>query len=221
MGNSTESLDSLGEFLESLYNVLFYGGSIAELGIGLVALIVGAIVAVLSSVLLYVATSLPHYRLAKKMGYKHAWLAWIPIDLVRIYMLCNIVGPKTFSLFGDKFKTENRTLSFWAYLGVDVFGDVIVWLLFFILNLIPFIGQILSGFTFLLNTVPAVIQGLILYVYMRDILDIFQENKKTNNIIAIVIAVLDSLVTGGLARTIYLYALWNKNPLPQAECNCQ
>jgi len=43
----------------------------------------------------------------------------------------------------------------------------------------------------------------------------FKEDEKSNNTAAIVVTVLDALVTGGLAQSIYLYSIIKKEPLQE------
>lgn len=62
----------------------FFGGIIGGL------IVVGIVVAVILLIAIYVYHSLAWYTTAKKLKYKKAWLAWIPI--IRIGMLLQLGG---------------------------------------------------------------------------------------------------------------------------------
>ena len=47
----------------------------------------------------------------------------------------------------------------------------------------------------------------------KDVLDIFNPDQKSNHVAALIVAILDSLVTFGFARAFYLYTVMNKEPL--------
>ena len=51
------------------------------------------------------------------------------------------------------------------------------------------------------------------YAYLRDVLDIFKKDHRSNIITAAVVAALDSLVTMGLVRPLVLISIMNEDPL--------
>lgn len=172
-------------------------------------------VALLVGLLFYIFEAFPIYKLAKKTGRKMAWLAWIPIFGVyfRTYVLADIAGDKELVIIPEKVVIKNRQTSFWIYLGISVLGPVVIGILTTILSLIPVIGWFISMFTTLLVFVPVICTAFMEYAYLRDVLDIFKEDKKANNTAAIVVTALDAAITGGLARLIYLYTILKCEPI--------
>ena len=91
------------------------------------------------------------------------------------------------------------------------------------LGLIPVVGPILffgvyilgAFLCMILNYVIIITYGLIRYVYLRDVLDIFKADKDTNNTTSILITLIDIFATGGFARIIFLYTLINRDPIPE------
>ena len=214
-------LDALIEQLEDIYEVLFLGSNIASLSISGIMMLVGLIGVLLGAILsvaIYVLEALPIYRVAKKLGRSKAWLAWIPFfgSVFRLYVLCDAAGDKPVSFFG-KVCFKSRTTSFLVYLAIVYFGTALLTVAISILSIIPIIGYLISMLGSILYLIPVVACAFFEYAYLKDVLDLFKADKKSNNTAAIVITVLDSLVTGGIARLIWLYTLWGKTPLPEEE----
>lgn len=225
MNDYVSDVESLELMLEDIYNVFFYGYGIASLGLSGIILMITVIAAVASflfSVLIYVLEAIPVFALAKKNGRKLAWLAWVPIfgSYFRLYVLTDIPGDKEFSVFNGKIKMKSRSMSFWCYLGIILFGGALVTAIVGILSLIPGIGPIIGSASSILGFVPAAVGGIMEYVYLRDVLDIYKPDKKKNMTAAIVVTVLDNLATLGFARVIYLYTIIKNKPI-SAETNDQ
>ena len=139
-------LDGILESLEELYKIIYYGFGIAELGIGGITLIWGAIVAVVSaifgmmiSLLVFILQSVPLYKISSKMGRKSAWLVWLtwlPIigKHISTYVLADVLGDKPIIL-ADRIILKNRLLSFWIRIGISVFGSTLVTVFIGCLNL--------------------------------------------------------------------------------------
>lgn len=218
--------DDLIEQMEELYEMLFYGLGIAELGLT-GAILVGAIIVAIAtavvgfvvSLVVFILEAIPLYKISRKMGRKNAWLvwlSWLPVigGYFSAYVLADIPGDKPVKLVG-KVEIKSRSMSFWMYTGIGLFGSALITAVIGIINVVPVIGQIVGAFASLLYLVPAVAMAWLEYVYLRDVLDIFSPDRKANNTAAIVVAVLDALVTFGLARAFYLYTVMNKAPLPR------
>ena len=155
------------------------------------------------------------------MGRKSSWLvwlAWLPVigSYIGVYVLTDVPGNKPLNLI-NKVVIQNRLMSFWMYIGIAVFGPTLITTFITIVNLIPFLGQIISLCSSVLYLVPTVASAWFDYAYLRDVLDIFNENHRSNRNTAIIIAVLDTLVTFGFARAFYLYTVMNKEPLVKAQ----
>lgn len=219
MSITGNSLDELIEILEDIYEVLFIGGNIASLGISGIVFLIGilsALFAFLFSVLVYVLEAIPVFRLGWKMGRTSAWLAWIPVfgSYFRTYILCDIPGKKSVALLKDKLMIKSRAASFGIYLLILLGGNTLITLMITILGVIPVIGQIIAPLTTLLYLLPAVVCAYMEYIYLKDVLNLFKDNKKSNIIASIIVTLLDTFVTFGIARTVFLYTLWNREPIP-------
>ncbi len=219
----TSDLSSINDFLEEILEFLGLGYALGEVSIagailifGIITVIVSAIISFIFKFIIYVLEAFPVYKLARKTGRKRAWLAWVPVfgSYFRLYVLADIAGDKELVFFG-KFKLKNRPLSFWMYVGIDLFGSTLITAVIGVLQVLPVIGQIIGALSTLLNLVPAVAKAFIEYAYLRDVLNIFKEDKKANNTASIVVTALDALATLGFARVIYLYTILKYNPIPE------
>lgn len=210
-----QSSDMLGD-VESILGSIAGIFSIASMGATAVFAIIAAVFSAIVVVALYIFQSIPVYSLAKKVGLKHAWLSWVPFfhDYFRLFVLCEIAGNKPFVPNLGKFKLENRKLSFLAHIVIKYFGGTIIGVIVTIAStIIPVIGSVSA----ILGFIPAVACAWIEYVYLRDVLDVFKEDKKSNNTTSIVITVIDAILLGDLIRSCYLYTLMKKQPLPEKE----
>ena len=224
MGYSDFSLDQLLQALDNLTqisgditDIISFISTLLSLGLSGITLLGTIITAVVTSIITLISLifhALPIFRLSRKMGRKSAWFAWIPFFGFRMYALCAIPGAQPLRLYKDKWVIKNRNLSFWIYYLILLGGNAIITLLITILGVIPVLGQTIAPLTTLLYMLPAFICGYIRFLYIKDVLDIFKEDKKSNTITSIIIVLLDHFVTGGLARTFYLYTLWNREPIP-------
>lgn len=203
------SIEGIITALSSIASVLLMG---AYAGIWILA----GIAALVVGIIYFIFESIPVYTLAKRAGYKYAWLAWMPFfhDYCRIFVLCEAAGNKPFVPNLGKFKIENRKMSFLAHILIKYFGGAIIGSVVSILSLVlPGIGSLST----ILVLVPGIACAIIEYVYLRDLIDIYKEDKKANNTAAIVVSVVDFVLLGDLIRTCYLYTLIKKQPLPVNE----
>ncbi len=207
---------------EEIFEIITEGaGSINALlnlgitGVAILIAIISAIVAFVTWVVVYIVGGIPVYTIAKKTNTEGAILAWMPIftSYFREYLLAKMPGNKPFKIF-DK-KIESRSNAFWIYLGIRLAGPTLITIAISIASVIPIAGVFISAFGSMLYLIPPVATAFIEYVFLKDVLDMFKEDEKSNNTTAIVIAVLDALVTGGLAQSIYLYSLIKKEPLQE------
>ena len=210
-----QSSGMLGD-IESIFSSIAGIFSIASMGVSAIFAIIAAIFAGIIAIAYFIFESIPVYSLAKKVGYKYAWLAWMPFfhDYCRIYVLCETAGNKPFVPNIGNFKIENRKMSFLVHVLIKYLGGAIVTSIVTIASaIIPFFGS----FSFILGLVPAAACALIEYVYLRDLLDIYKEDKKANNNAAMIVSVLDFVLIGDVIRTCYLYTIIKKQPLPVNE----
>lgn len=210
-----QSSGILGD-IESILGSIAGIFSFATMGISAVFAIIAVVFAGLVAIVYFVFESIPVYTLAKRVGYKYAWLAWMPFfhDYCRIFVLCETAGNKPFDANISKIKLENRKMSFLAHILIKYFGGAIISTVVAIVStILPVVGSL----SFVLGFVPAAACAVIEYVYLRDLLDIYKEDKKANNTAAIVVSVIEFVLVGDLIRTCYLYTLIKKQPLPVKE----
>ena len=100
-------------------------------------------------------------------------------------------------------------------MGIRLFGTALITTVLGIGSFIPVLNAALTALAPILYLVPTVATGWMEYVYTKDVLDLFKEDKKSNRTAAIVVSALDSFVTFGFARTVLMYTIMKKNPLPQ------
>ncbi len=217
MGDTQEVVS----IFDRIIKVLTLGYDLADLGItGIILLIsiITAVVGFIFAVVQYLLASFPVYKLAKKLGRKHAILAWIPVlpQYFRMYVIADMAGDKAVSVFNGKITLKNRFTSFWIYLCIAICGNTIVDVLSLFLNFIPGLGMLLSLATTILSLAPTFITALFEYAYFRDMLNIFKADKKSNNTTAIVITVLDVFLFGW-AKVVYLYTMLKLEPITESE----
>ena len=188
--------------------------TVLSTGIGIIVFVGSLIVSAVLFIVLYIVQAIPIYAVAKKLGYQYAWLAWIPIcqQLFCLYVLMKASGKEQFEFANGKIKMQG-TYSFLIYLLFYFFGNAIVTLLIGIVNILPGIGQILGLISTILYFLPDIVFAIITYVYMRDILDLFKPDHKSNCTHSAIVTVLDALITSGLAQIIYLFTLLKMDPI--------
>ncbi len=224
MYSSSPDLDQSLNTLEDIYDgmSLLYG--VTKLGISGVMLaiaVIGVLFSLAISLLLFILEAIPLSVISKKLGKNAAWMAWMPLfsSYFRQYVVTDMAGDKeVVFLEGEKYSKytiKSRPLSFWIWAGIRLFGSTLITTVLGIGSFIPVLNTILGILAPLLYLVPTVATGWMEYVYTKDVLDLFKEDKKSNRTAAIVVSALDSFVTLGFARTVLMYTIMKKNPLPQ------
>ncbi|MBQ9130175.1 MAG: hypothetical protein IJX59_05375 [Clostridia bacterium] len=220
--------DTIIAWLEDVYQMLLLGSGILSTAIaaittlitavGWVVSLIAALIAGLVTLLIYILSALPVYRTARKAGRKRAWLAWVPFfgSLFRLYVLCDTAGQQPVTFFGGKLSFK-RGNSFLVYLIIYFFGNALITAGISILSILPVLGTALGAVGTLLYLLPYVTCAFFEYAYLKDTLDLFKENQRSNRNLAILITVIDNLATQGVAKTICLYSLWSRKPLPKTE----
>lgn len=143
----------------------------------LIMIIVAFFLSMLVVLIFAVLKCLGLYRMAKKVGYDKAWLAWIPYANIWLQFA---LPTKEFKL--PLFNKElDRTTAFIIYLAITFGGSMVVG----ILELLPFLGILLGMVGYL-----AVIGSIILFlipVYKDLFLLFYDESKAQGYMIACVI----------------------------------
>ena len=219
--SSIESIESLLVALNDLFSnigiIFSFFAFIAQFimsAFSIVGVFITAAALSAAMLLLWLLEAIPTYKLAKKLNYQYAALAWIPFRYVLHYVQIAMVGDKPFELFEKKLTVQNRSLTFLVYLGIDLFGSMLITSLIAILGVLPGIGPVISALSTVLYLAPYVAMAMMDFVYIKDIGDRFKEDKQGNINASIVVVLLDNLVTFGLAKIVYLYTLLKKDPIP-------
>lgn len=106
------------------------------LGIGFTILIYGIMLLIYLAI--WIAMQFPYYRMAKRQGLNHAWLAFIPWG--NFYITFKL-SPREFNLFNKIIYTD-RTKAFWFFTIVNLVYIVLIFPMSFIF-LIPVLGWLL------------------------------------------------------------------------------
>lgn len=220
------AFDSLIDLLEQLYELLFYITAALDLTMPLmtfsgflIAALVAAIVSFVVSVIFYVLEAVPVYAVAKKCGRKSALLAWVPIfgDHFRTYVIADIAADKPFTLFNGKLTFKSRKSVYWVRLLVSVFGTALVsavtMLLQTVASIVPVAGWTLALILTALPLLPSIFCAFVDYVFLRDVLDMYNQDEKANVTAASIVSVADYILPYRIARTFYLYTLIKKKPI--------
>lgn len=206
--SSGSSLGDVADILGSIEGL----ASLASAGIGLTLLIIGSIISAVVAIAFYIFHSIPIYTMAKKQGMKYAWLAWVPIchDLCRLYLLSEMAGDKPCDPGIGNFKIANRRMSFLYYVLIKWLGAAVVGIVVSIASMIlPIVGSV----SVILGLLPAAACGVLEYVYLRDVLNLYKEDAKSNQTTSIVITAIEAVLGIDFVKTGYLYTLMKKEPL--------
>lgn len=204
--------DSSMEALEELFEALSSQEGVLAVFLIVFAIIVGVLL--LCSIALYIFNAVVVTKLAKKADYKYGALVWIPFvqEIIIKWVLMDMAGDKPFSLFGGKITFKDRKISFYILLGISVVNSILG-VIIGVVSSIPVVGVILYLIGMIILYALTYASKLIDYVYLRDVGEIFKENKDGNRTVSIVVTVVDALITGTLARTIYLATMLKCQPV--------
>ena len=192
--------------------------TVATLVLSIAFSVVSFLISAVLSVVFYFIEAIPVFSAAKKNGNKKAFLAWMPLfsDYFRTYVICGTPADKPFTLF-NKTVFKDRKSVYWMYLAISLFGTVVVSVITAILqgvvNIIPLLGQLVALVLILLPFVPVLVCAVVEYVFLRDVLDAYKGDKKSNVVLAIIATVVDSLVPIRIARTFCLYTIIGRKPI--------
>lgn len=115
-----------------------YDTSMLGAGIGLGAMILIYAVILLFSLIVYFVMAFPYYKMAKRQGLPHAWVAFIP--MANLYIAA-VLPQFEFNLF-NKFIWPKRSKAFWVYLISFVIYCVLATPMIFV-AMIPILGWLL------------------------------------------------------------------------------
>ena len=98
--------------------------------------IVAAVLIAIVSLATYIVQAWGLYQMAKKVGYRKAWLAWIPY--ANHWLMFNL-PTKEYKVLAVN-KILSRNLAFWIYIAISVGGGYLM----AIIGAIPYIGQFIA-----------------------------------------------------------------------------
>ena len=179
------------------------------------------------------AEAIPVFMIAKKLGRPKPWLAWlflIPVagPFLLQYAIMDLAGDKPFAL-GDKIKFAKRSTSWLIWVGVTLGGTLLAVVLALVLGLIPFVGPFLAVLVWMpIMLIIVAVAVVVNFVHLRDVLELYYEEKQTCMILSLAICIGDVVCTGGLAEIVLLWLIAFREPLaaseeetlPQDENNC-
>ena len=91
------------------------------MGIILFIVAIATVIGIVWAIIVHIVSSIPYFNMARKAGFQHAWLAFIPYGQYYVVMT---LSHREFNIF-NKFRTNDRKKAFWAYLIVAAVGVVI------------------------------------------------------------------------------------------------
>ena len=161
----------------------------------------------------YIICGYSHSKLAEKLGVNGSY-AWIPVfqQGITMYTIYQMTGKKRLVIF-DKYVISNGGIAVVLWIFIHYFGLEAIQLAAGQLAWVPIVGILMLTVGNLLLLVPLVAEGILEYAYVRDVLDLFDEDKNRNVILAVVVAAIDVLIGGGLARAILFMFYLKREPL--------
>lgn len=132
----SQDLSSIDGILASLFGI----GSLAFTGVSAVVMLISAIFSLLVTVAWYLLQSIPLFMMARRAGFKHAWMAFFPYTND---FLTFVLPIRQFNIF-NWIKSERRDTMALIYLGLVVFGGSALTILTPIITAIPVIGTIIG-----------------------------------------------------------------------------
>ncbi len=134
----SQDLDSLEGILGNILSL----GTLAFTGASLMVTVIVAITSFLFSVAYYLLQSIPLFIMARKAGFRHAWMAFFPYTNDFLTFMLPI---REFNLF-NWIKTNRRDIMALIYIGMVVAGTWVLGIVATITVGIPVIGPLISTF---------------------------------------------------------------------------
>lgn len=134
----SSDVSSIEDILYSLLGI----GTLAVTGAGAIISLIIGIVGILGTIAHYLLQSIPLFIMARKAGYKHAWMAFFPYTNDYLTFILPI---REFNIF-NWIKTERRDMMALIYLGMILIGSGVVGFVAVITAGIPVIGPLISTF---------------------------------------------------------------------------
>ena len=178
------------------------------LALGGLVFVFAVLICVLLALIIHYIEAIPTYIIAKKNGYRHAWVALLPSTFCSAFVLSAIPGKRDVKLIG-RFSMKNVT-AFITYIFIAILGPALIGIVSKILLPIPVLGVLLAT---LARLVPAIACTIIEYAFLRDVIDIYSTDKKSNIITSIIVVIANRFIV--IVRAIYLWTLVGRTPESQ------
>ncbi len=133
----SQDLDSAEGILYSILGL----GTLGFTGITALIALISAIVSFLITVAFYLLQSIPLFLMARKAGYKHAWMAFFPYTND---FLTFILPAREFNIF-NWIKSNKRDMMALIYLGLVIFGSGALGIITTITAPIPGLGALVAS----------------------------------------------------------------------------
>ena len=197
---STSYASSYEEIKEALAGLIGLGG--------IALLIVVAIIALVVALVIHYIEAIPTYIIAKKNSYRYAWVALLPFSICTTFVLSAIPGNRNVKIT-EKLSMKNVT-AFVTYILIALIGSSLMGIVSKALLVIPVLGLFLS---IVARYLPVIALAIIEYAFLKDVIDIYNHDKKSNIITAVVVVVANKFLV--IVRGIYLWTLVGKTPANQ------
>ena len=201
--NSTYIVNNIEKWAEELFGVGIFAMVIMYI------LVLFLIIAAVSLVMFFLK-AIPLYRMAKKAGYKNAWLVWIPISLFQTFV-CTDLPQKEFELFPGFFHMEKRRSVFWIYLAISLGSGLIA-------AVFELLGALTFGIGSFIGSLIAIVGSIVIYFLhwkiMQDLYDMYNPDNHGLNIAMSIIGLFVPL-----AAIIYFWVLQGKDPVLENQQN--
>ena len=130
-----DSLEGILGYILGLGTLVFTGASVAFT-------VIASILSLLITVAYYLLQSVPLFIMARKAGFKHAWMAFFPYTNDFLTFMLPI---REFNLF-NWIKTNRRDIMAFVYIGLSIAGFWAMGILAGLTVGVPVIGPLLSTF---------------------------------------------------------------------------
>lgn len=157
---------SIGAFYALLVTLVGILTSVVTWGVGLVVLIVVAIAIVLVWLFFYIFHSVGLMRIAKKLGVKHRWMAWIPFANVYLLGAC---AEKSQTRNGKKTWKWGLILLF-VTLGMSVGQPIVQLVISIVLSVLPILSFVINAILECSTLILMAMNGYCLYLIFKEFL---------------------------------------------------
>ena len=177
---------SIGAFYALLVTLVGVLTSVVTWGVGLVVLIVVAVAVVLVWLFFYIFHSVGLMRIAKKLGVKHRWMAWIPFANAYLLGACAEQGERR----NGKKPWKWGLILLFVTLGLTVGRPIVQLVVSIVLMVLPMLSFVINVILECSSLILMGLTGYCLYLIFKEFLG------KTGGIVMAVCAAVMGLLEG-------------------------